>query len=141
MRPKMLVWILFLPLLLFFSLMLYIEVSMYAVLPFEKGGMSFWMEFKNVWNRSISFYALLLIASLLLYFHLKRETQTDNLKKWCHTKTYKKRSHMKVRQHFKQRQALLNQCLLLFLLGITIWDAAKNQVRTVLNEGNISIQS
>lgn len=81
MRPKMLVWILFLPLLLFFSLMLYIEVSMYAVLPFEKGGMSFWMEFKNVWNRSISFYALLLIASLLLYFHLKRETKTDNLKK------------------------------------------------------------
>ena len=81
MRPKLLVWILLIPLLLFFSLMLYIEVSMYSVLPYEKGGMSFWMEFKNVWNHSIWFYALLLVASSLLYLQLMPKKETNNLKK------------------------------------------------------------
>ena len=81
MSSKILVWMLFIPLLLFFALMLYIEVSMYSVLPYEKGGMSFWMEFKNVWNHSIWFYALLLVASTLLYLQLMSKKETNNLKK------------------------------------------------------------
>ena len=81
MSTKLLVWILFLPLLLFFSLMLYIEVSLYSVLPYEQGGMSFWMEFKNVWNHSIWFYAILLVTSLLLYLLLKPKKKINNLKK------------------------------------------------------------
>ncbi len=81
MSTKLLVWMLFIPLLLFFALMLYIEVSMYSVLPYEKGGMSFWMEFKNVWNHSIWFYALLLVASSLLYLQLMPKKETNNLKK------------------------------------------------------------
>ena len=67
MNAKLLVWIIFIPLFLFFCLMLYIEVSTYSVLPPEQGGMSFWMELKNTWYRSIWFYALLLLTSFLLY--------------------------------------------------------------------------
>ena len=67
MNAKLLVWIIFIPLFLFFGLMLYIEVSTYSVLPPEQSGMSFWMELKNTWYRSIWFYALLLLTSFLLY--------------------------------------------------------------------------
>lgn len=81
MKPKLLVWILLLPLILFFSLMLYIEVDMYSILPYEKGGMSLWMEFKNVWNRSIWFYALVLVTLLLLYLQLMPRNKINNLKK------------------------------------------------------------
>ena len=66
MNAKLLVWIIFIPLFLFFGLMLYIEVSTYSVLPPEQGGMSFWMELKYTWHRTIWFYALLLLTSFLL---------------------------------------------------------------------------
>ena len=67
MKSKFLVRILFIPLIVFCSLMLYIEVDMYSILPYDKGGMSFWMEFQHVWYRSISFYALLFFVSFLLF--------------------------------------------------------------------------
>lgn len=78
MKSKRLVWILFMPLILFFSLMLYLEVDMYSVLPHEKGGMSFWMEFKYVWYRSIWFYALLFFSSFLLYLQLGSHKKNAN---------------------------------------------------------------
>lgn len=70
MKSKFIVWVLFIPLILFFSLMLYVEVDMYSALAQEKGGMSFWMEFKHVWYRSIWFYALLFFISFLLYLQM-----------------------------------------------------------------------
>ncbi|MFJ5624289.1 hypothetical protein ACIQD3_16510 [Peribacillus loiseleuriae] len=75
MKFKLLVWILFLPLFLFFLAMFYIEVSLYSLLPSDQGGMSFLMEFKNVWYRSVWFYAMLVIISCLFYFSFlqKRE--------------------------------------------------------------------
>lgn len=81
MKAKFLVWILFIPLILFFSLMLYIEVDMYSILPYEKGGMSLWMEFKNVWNRSIWFYALIVVTLPLLYLQLMPRKKINNSKK------------------------------------------------------------
>jgi hypothetical protein len=65
---KLLVWTLFLPLFLFFLAMFYIEVSLYSLLPPEQGGMSFWLELKNVWHRSVWFYAMLVTILLPLYF-------------------------------------------------------------------------
>lgn len=67
MKSNLLVWVFFLPLFLFFSLMLYIEVSIYSALPPELGGRGFWVEFKNAWYRSIWFYAIVLLFSFLLY--------------------------------------------------------------------------
>ena len=66
MKLNLLMWILFLPLLLFFVVMLYIEVSVDSVLP-PKVELSFWMDLKNVWYRSIWFYAIVLLISFLLY--------------------------------------------------------------------------
>ena len=70
MKSKLLIWILFLPLFLFFLVMFQVEVSVYSLLPPEQGGMSFWIELKNVWYRSVWFYALLVTISVLLYFSL-----------------------------------------------------------------------
>ncbi|WP_102261069.1 hypothetical protein [Mesobacillus jeotgali] len=67
MKFNRLVRIIFVPLLLFFLGLFYIEVSVYSVLPPEQGGMSFWTELKNVWYRSVSFYAMVMIVSFFLY--------------------------------------------------------------------------
>jgi hypothetical protein len=68
MKTKRWVWILYIPLFLFSVVMFYIEVSSYSLLPSDQGGMSFWIEFKNVWYRSLWFYgSLLLLISFLLY--------------------------------------------------------------------------
>jgi hypothetical protein len=64
-----LVWIISVPLFLFFLGLFYVEVSVYSVLPPDQGGMSFWTELKNVWYRSVSFYAMVVIASFLFYKH------------------------------------------------------------------------
>ena len=57
---------------LFFVVMFYIEVSSYSLLPSDQGGMSFWMEFKNVWYRSLWFYgSLLLLTSFFVIFVYK----------------------------------------------------------------------
>jgi hypothetical protein len=58
MKSKSLVWFLFLPLILLLLVMFYFEVSLYSLLPPDQGGMSFLMELKNVWYRSVFFYAL-----------------------------------------------------------------------------------
>lgn len=71
MLSKIYVLIIFTPLFLFFCFMLYLEVSMFSLLPHEQGGMSFWIEFKHVWYRSISFYGLVVILSLLFYLIIK----------------------------------------------------------------------
>lgn len=52
-------YLLFLPLFLFFFVMFYIEVSLYSLLPPEEGGMSFWLELQYVWYRSVWFYAMI----------------------------------------------------------------------------------
>jgi len=62
-----LLWIISVPLFLFFLGLFYVEVSVYSLLPPVQGGMSFWTELKNVWYRSVSFYAMVLIASFLFY--------------------------------------------------------------------------
>ncbi|MBT2642807.1 hypothetical protein J7I80_11260 [Bacillus sp. ISL-41] len=65
-----LVWFIGIPLFLFFLGVFYVEVSVYSILPPDQGGMSFWTELKNVWYRSVSFYAMVLIVSLMFYFYL-----------------------------------------------------------------------
>jgi len=77
MKFKLLVWILFLPIFLFFLVMFYIEVSLYSILPPDQGGMSFLMEFKNVWYRSVWFYAMLVNVFFLLYFSFLPKTSSD----------------------------------------------------------------
>ena len=73
MKSKLFEWIIFLTFFLFFVFMLFIEVSVYSLLPPEQGGMSFLMEFKNVWYRSIWFYGIVLLISLLLYLKFLRK--------------------------------------------------------------------
>lgn len=75
MKFKLLVWILFLPSFLFFFVMFYIEVSLYSLLPLDQGGMSFLMELKNVWYRSIWFYAMLIMICFLLYFSFLKKRE------------------------------------------------------------------
>ena len=75
MKSKLLIWILFLPLFLFFLVMFQVEVSVYSLLPPEQGGMSFWIELKNVWYRSVWFYALLVTISVLLYFSFLKKRE------------------------------------------------------------------
>lgn len=58
MKTESFVWFLFLPLILLLLVMFYFEVSLYSLLPPDQGGMSFLMELKNVWYRSVFFYAL-----------------------------------------------------------------------------------
>ncbi|KGR76537.1 hypothetical protein CD33_06620 [Ureibacillus sinduriensis BLB-1 = JCM 15800] len=70
MKFKLLTWTFFLPLLLFFTLMFLVEISIYSILPPELGGMNIWMEFKQVWYRSVSFYAIILIAVFWLYLRM-----------------------------------------------------------------------
>jgi sterol desaturase/sphingolipid hydroxylase (fatty acid hydroxylase superfamily) len=67
MKFNRLVWIIFVPLFLFFLALFYIEVSVYSLLPPDQGGMSFWTELKNVWYRSVSFYAMVMIVCFFLY--------------------------------------------------------------------------
>jgi hypothetical protein len=64
-----LVWLISLPLFLFFLGLFYFEVTVYSLLPPDQGGMSFWTELKNVWYRSVSFYAMVVIAALVFYKH------------------------------------------------------------------------
>jgi len=73
MKSKLFEWIIFLIFFLFFVFMLFIEVSVYSLLPPEQGGMSFLKEFKNVWYRSIWFYGIVLLISLLLYLKFLRK--------------------------------------------------------------------
>jgi len=71
-----LMWLLFLPVLLFFLVMFWLEVSMYSMAPEGQGGMSFWTEFKHTWYRSAYFYASLLISGFLLlvsFLHVKKK--------------------------------------------------------------------
>ena len=75
MKSKLLIWILFFPLFLFFLVMFQVEVSVYSLLPPEQGGMSFWIELKNVWYRSVWFYALLVTISVLLYFSFLKKRE------------------------------------------------------------------
>ncbi|WLR54711.1 hypothetical protein LC048_20240 [Mesobacillus subterraneus] len=63
-------WLILFLLFLFFLGLFYIEVSVYSVLPPELGGMSFWTELKNVWYRSVSFYAMVMIVSFFLYVRI-----------------------------------------------------------------------
>lgn len=63
-----LIWLIFIPLFLFFLGVFYVEVSNYSLLPPDQGGMGFWTELKNVWYCSVSFYAMVLIAFLMFYF-------------------------------------------------------------------------
>lgn len=72
MKSNKLIWIVFLPLFLFFFLMFYVEVATYSLLPYEHGGMSFWVELKNIWYQSVWFYAMLVIISLMIYFILQK---------------------------------------------------------------------
>jgi hypothetical protein len=67
MKFNRLIWIIFVPLFLFLLGLFYIEVSVYSLLPPEHGGMSFWTELKNVWYRSVWFYAMVLVALYFLY--------------------------------------------------------------------------
>jgi len=70
-----LMWILFLPVFLFFLVMFWLEVDLYSILPASEGGMSFWMELKHTWYRSAWFYALLLVSCFLLFVsfqHIKK---------------------------------------------------------------------
>ncbi|MBS8266367.1 hypothetical protein DYI25_18245 [Mesobacillus boroniphilus] len=73
MKFNRLVWIIFVPLFLFFLALFYIEVSVYSLLPLEQGGMSFYTELKNVWYRSVSLYAILVIVSFFFYLLLIRK--------------------------------------------------------------------
>lgn len=75
MKFKLLIWALFLPSLLFFLVMFYIEVSLYSLLPVDQGGMSFLMELENVWYRSAWFYAMLVNVFFLLLFSFLRKRQ------------------------------------------------------------------
>ncbi|MFA1642815.1 hypothetical protein AB5N96_08110 [Chryseomicrobium imtechense] len=69
MKGNLIVWILSVPLFLFFLAMFYIEVSTYSVLPPEQDGMNLWTELKGVWYRSIWFYAMLITGFTLMIFH------------------------------------------------------------------------
>ena len=51
-----------------------VEIVGYSVLPPEEGGMSFWMEFKAVWYRSVTFYAIIIMFVSLL-FQVKRKNE------------------------------------------------------------------
>ncbi|MEK4252164.1 hypothetical protein [Paenibacillus sp. FSL W7-1287] len=62
-----LMWILFLPVFLFFLVMFGLEVSLYSILPASEGGMSFWTEFKYTWYRSVWFYGCLVVGGFLLF--------------------------------------------------------------------------
>lgn len=73
MKSKSSGWIIFLIFFMFFVFMFFIEVSVYSLLPPEQGGMSFLMEFKNIWYRSIWFYGILLLISLFLYLKFLRK--------------------------------------------------------------------
>jgi len=70
MNAKLLVWILFFPIFLFCLLMFYIEVSLYSTLPADLGGMSFWLELKFTWYRSVWFYAMSILILFILFFSL-----------------------------------------------------------------------
>lgn len=69
MKGNLIVWILSVPLFLFFLAMFYIEVSTYSVLPPEQDGMNLWTELKGVWYRSIWFYAILVTSLALMGLH------------------------------------------------------------------------
>lgn len=73
MKSKFSAWVIFLIFFMFSVFMFFIEVSVYSLLPPEQGGMSFWMEFKNVWYRSIWFYGIILLISLFLYLKFLRK--------------------------------------------------------------------
>ncbi|KZR60038.1 hypothetical protein [Bacillus badius] len=75
MKFKLLIWVLFLPLFLFFLVMFFIEVSLYSLLPSSQGGMGFFMELKNVWYRSIWFYAMLVSIFFLFYFSFLKKRE------------------------------------------------------------------
>jgi hypothetical protein len=68
MKFKLMVWILLLPIFLFSLGIFFFEVAIYSTLPPDLGGTSFWVVFKNVWYRSVSFYTTLVILFLLLFF-------------------------------------------------------------------------
>ena len=44
-----------------------VEIVGYSLLSPEEGGMSFWMEFKAVWYRSVTFYAIIIMFVSFLY--------------------------------------------------------------------------
>ncbi|WP_047982838.1 hypothetical protein [Ornithinibacillus californiensis] len=74
MNVKLIKWVIFISIFVFFLIMFYIEVSLYSLLPSEEGGMSFWMELKFVWYRSIWFYGMIMISTLFLYTNLRKGT-------------------------------------------------------------------
>ena len=49
-----------------------VEIEGYSLLSPEEGGMSFWMEFKAVWYRSVTFYAIIIMFVSFL-FQVKRK--------------------------------------------------------------------
>ena len=51
-----------------------VEIVGYSVLPPEEGGMSFWVEFKAVWYRSVTFYAIIIMFVSFL-FQVKRKNE------------------------------------------------------------------
>ncbi|MED4714864.1 hypothetical protein, partial [Bacillus badius] len=55
--------------------MFFIEVSLYSLLPSSQGGMGFFMELKNVWYRSIWFYAMLVSIFFLFYFSFLKKRE------------------------------------------------------------------
>lgn len=80
MKGNLIVWILSVPLFLFFLAMFYIEVSTYSVLPPEQDGMNLWAELKGVWYRSIWFYAILVTSLALMglhFMHSRRERASN----------------------------------------------------------------
>ncbi|SOC43843.1 hypothetical protein [Ureibacillus acetophenoni] len=66
MKLKLLIWVLFLPLLIFFAAMFYIDVSLSSGFP----GTSFWISLGDEWYGSIWFYAIVLILSFLVCFSI-----------------------------------------------------------------------
>ncbi len=68
MKFKLMVWILLLPIFLFSLGIFFLEVASYSTSPPDQGGTNFWVDFKNVWYRSVSFYTALVIMFLLLFF-------------------------------------------------------------------------
>ena len=74
MKAKLIVSIWHILWILIFIGVFLVEIVSYSVLPPEEGGMSFWMEFKAVWYRSVTFYAIIIMFVPLL-FQVKRKNE------------------------------------------------------------------
>ena len=74
MKAKLIVSIWHILWILIFIGVFLVEIVGYSVLSPKEGGMSFWMEFKAVWYRSVTFYAIIIMFVSFL-FQVKRKNE------------------------------------------------------------------